>query len=147
MAASYRNNTTKARLPIKRAPTLLLLLLTLTACICQHPASGQGAKERQEPSLQRESEKPPVAGGFTDIALDEPMVLEAHAFLREELKNIRPDILLGAVKQAARQIVAGTNIRLVCSYRIPPSRRGQELVATIYFDLKGNSTLRSIDFP
>lgn len=141
----WRYNSMEERQPLQRRATLLLLLLLLSACICQQPASGLGAQERQKPSLQRETEEPTIAGGFTEITLDEPAVLEAHAFLMEELQKTHPDILLGTVTQAARQIVAGTNIRLVCEYRVPPSQTDHELTTTVYFDLKGKLSLRSID--
>jgi hypothetical protein len=146
MAATDQKKPANVRDPLIRAPALLLLMLILSACICQQPAWGKGAGEKQEPTYRRESRREPLPGGFIEIPVNEEQALEAFAFLGGELEKTHPDILLGAVKQAARQIVAGTNIRLVCAYRLPSDPAAHELYATVYFDLKGGRSLRSIAF-
>jgi hypothetical protein len=93
--------------------------------------------------VQRRSEEP-EGGAYTEISVSDPIVLEAHAFLREELRRSHPDIELGQIEKAERQVVAGQKIRLVCTYRVPPGRAVRELTATVYFDLAGNRSLRSL---
>ena len=131
---------------LKRVSTMLIVLLVLGSCICQQPAWGRGGREKQEPTYRRETRRESLPGGFTEIPIHDAAALEAYAFLREELEKTHPDVLLGAVQQAARQIVAGTNIRLVCAYRLAPNPAEHKLTATVYFDLGGKRSLRSIAF-
>ena len=138
-----RGGTVKNRRFWRSAAGMALVLPLLSACLCQKPASGQEAS-RPPTEPRKETVEQPVAGGFQAISLDEDQVAQAYAYLSEELPRRYPAIQLGEVKQAARQIVAGSNIRLVCRYQLPPGTGDRELTAVVYFDLKGARSLRSL---
>ena len=53
---------------------------------------------------------PPLVGGYRAAALDAPLVLEAKAFIQQHFALLRLD----RIHEAATQVVAGTNVKLVC---------------------------------
>ncbi len=86
-----------------------------------------------------------IVGAYTAISRDDDAALEACAFLREELASSHPEIVLGGIKRASRQVVAGYNVRLQCGYRTAPDTSTRStLVAIIYFDLEGGRHLTSL---
>jgi hypothetical protein len=103
------------------AVAVFVLLLTLAGCLTQ-----------------------PIVGAYTVISRDDDAALEACAFLREELASSHPEIVLGGIKRASRQVVAGYNVRLQCRYRTALDTSTRTLVAIIYFDLEGERRLTSL---
>lgn len=87
----------------------------------------------------------PIAGAYAPIARDDETALAAHAFLREELAKSRPEIALGKIRHAYRQVVAGYNIRLECAYRAAGHAGTRVLTAVIYFDLQGGRQLTRLE--
>jgi len=53
---------------------------------------------------------PQLVGGYRASALDAPLVLQAKAFIQSHFALLR----LERVQEAATQVVAGTNVKLVC---------------------------------
>jgi hypothetical protein len=53
---------------------------------------------------------PRLVGGYQAAALDAPLVLQARAFIQKHLALLR----LEEVQEAYTQVVAGTNVKLVC---------------------------------
>jgi len=51
-----------------------------------------------------------LMGGYRPVPLDAPPVLEARAFVQTHFARLR----LGEVRKAGTQVVAGTNVKLVC---------------------------------
>jgi hypothetical protein len=86
----------------------------------------------------------PIAGAYARIAKDDEKALAAHTFLREELVKSRPEIVLGQIRVAYRQVVAGYNIRLKCEYRTASDARTRLLTAVVYFDLQGGRKLTQL---
>lgn len=85
-----------------------------------------------------------IVGAYTAISRDDDAALEACAFLRDQLASSHPEIVLGGIKRASRQVVAGYNVRLQCGYRTAPDTSTRTLVAVIYFDLEGGRHLTSL---
>jgi hypothetical protein len=54
--------------------------------------------------------EPRLVGGYQAAALDAPLVLEAQAFIQKHFAFLR----LEAIQEAYTQVVAGTNVKLVC---------------------------------
>ena len=80
-------------------------------------------------------QREPVAGGYSEVAADDPGVLEAARFAvkAEGQRNRRPISLL-AVRRAEQQVVAGLNYRLNLSVRFGSETR--EASAVVYRNLK-----------
>lgn len=55
-------------------------------------------------------ERPRHVGGYHAAALDAPLVLQARTFIQKQLALLR----LEEVQEAYTQVVAGTNVKLVC---------------------------------
>jgi len=110
----------------KRRGTIVLsaaaLLLALAGCLTQ-----------------------PIAGAYEPITRDDETALAAQTFLREELAKSRPEIVLGEIRHAYRQVVAGHNIRLECAYRVTGRAGTRRLTAVIYFDLQGGRQLTRLE--
>ena len=53
---------------------------------------------------------PQVVGGYRNAPLDAPLVFEAKAFIQKHFALLR----LERIQEAATQVVAGTNVKLVC---------------------------------
>ncbi|WP_306599924.1 hypothetical protein [Geothrix sp. 21YS21S-2] len=51
-----------------------------------------------------------LMGGYRPAPLDAPPVLEARTFVQTHFARLR----LGEVRKAGTQVVAGTNVKLVC---------------------------------
>ncbi len=86
----------------------------------------------------------PIAGAYARIARDDEEALAAYTFLREELTISRPEIMLGNIRVAYRQVVAGYNIRLKCEYRTTSDARTRLLTVVVYFDLQGGRKLTQL---
>jgi hypothetical protein len=86
----------------------------------------------------------PMVGAYAAISKDDEAALAAHAFLRAELAKSHPEIVLGKIRRASRQVVAGYNVRLQCAYRAVAGTGTRVLVAVVYFDLEGARHLTSL---
>ncbi len=53
---------------------------------------------------------PRRVGGYQAAALDAPLVVQARAFIQKHLAILR----LEEIQEASTQVVAGTNVKLVC---------------------------------
>lgn len=69
--------------------------------------------------------------------------MKARAFLGEELAAKHPELKLGAVKSAWSQVVAGTNVRLLCAYE--DQGKAKTLRAVVYIDLSQRASLSSLE--
>jgi len=78
---------------------------------------------------------PPLAGGYSLTPLTSDTVVAAYDFLAAKLAAEYPDIVISVVNFAFSQVVAGTNIKLVCTYSTSGNPNNQYLSAVIYFDL------------
>ena len=56
------------------------------------------------------TEMPQMVGGYQASKVDAPVILEAKAFVQKHLAILK----IESVKEAKIQIVAGTNIKLIC---------------------------------
>ena len=67
-----------------------------------------GAAAKATPAAQ--TDPGPVVGGYRSLDLESPSALEARAAIQKYFVSLR----LGAIQEAYLQVVAGTNIKLVC---------------------------------
>jgi hypothetical protein len=83
-----------------------------------------------------------IVGGFTKIPADSPVAQKAFNFLKQEIAKKEPAIMVGVVKTAESQVVAGNKIRLTCEYADDREKgRVRLLMATVYVDLNETMTL------
>ena len=78
-----------------------------------------------------------MPGGYGRIPVSIEHALIAYHFLADDLATTEPEITLGVLKLAFSQVVAGFNVRLVCSYYSSATKKDHFLTAVIYFNLEG----------
>ncbi len=87
-----------------------------------------------------------IPGGWKKISVNSLTVLKAYEFLKTNLHKKNPQIKLLKVIQAKRQIVAGSNVGLTCSYQKGTKATKQILYAKIYKNLLGKYKLVKLDY-
>jgi len=75
---------------------------------------------------------PTMCGSYTPVNLNDPLVVSALDFLKQNF----PALKIQQVKSAGQQVVAGMNVKLVCLMDFPGNSLMWEL--TVYQDLNGN---------
>lgn len=110
--------------------SLLTAFTTAALCVVVLTSVAAGAARQN----------PPVAGGYTEAAADDPGVLRAARFaVREEGRRQGRAVSLLAVRRAEKQVVAGLNYRLRLS--VGYGGRTREVSALVYQNLKGAYSL------
>ena len=78
------------------------------------------------------SKNDPMPGGYSQVSTSDKIVTDAVSFLNENF----PAIKIDSVKKAYQQVVAGMNVKLVCSVKCCEKKETWDIV--VYRDLKGN---------
>ncbi len=79
------------------------MLRNILVCVIGLALNAQASQKLDGPPPQK-------VGGYQAAKVDEPIIVEAKAFVQKHLAILRTE----SIKEASIQIVAGTNIRLVC---------------------------------
>ncbi|MFC1669703.1 hypothetical protein ACFL20_04870 [Spirochaetota bacterium] len=87
-----------------------------------------------------------ITGGFSGIGIDSKASIDAFNFLKEELLKKQPGIILLQILKAEEQVVAGSNIGLICQYKKPKDKQVSILYAKIYVDLQDKYELDQLEF-
>jgi hypothetical protein len=85
----------------------LLLFALLCPLLSAQPAPLQAVPAAPGEPIPRG----PILGGYAPTNLDAPLVREAQSFIQSHLAVM----VLGEVSEAYTQVVAGLNVKLVCS--------------------------------
>jgi hypothetical protein len=102
-------------------------------------SDGNGSKEENGP-LPLEK-----GGGLEEIAADSTEAREAFLFLKEELRQTNPEIVLLEIVQAFHQVAAGYNTVLICTYKKKVQSVERRLFARVYTNLKNEKQLTQIE--
>lgn len=88
---------------------------------------------------------PIITGGWTKIDINSIDTLNAFSFLKDEMKKSHNSIKLLKVTHAKKQIVAGTNYMLTCTYQKGTEGNTRKLDAKINRSLSGKYSLLKMD--
>jgi hypothetical protein len=90
----------------------------------------------------RAPQQEPMAGGYRDIAKDDPEALAAARFaIKEQSRKLHTRISLVSIQRAEVQVVAGLNYRLCMKVKV--RRKTQSATAVVYKNLKQKYSLTS----
>lgn len=84
-----------------------------------------------------------LLGGENNIPVDSIEAQLAYDFLKTYLAKNQPGITLQLIQNASKQIVAGSNITLICQY-LDEEGKNKLLYAKIYISLQNEMTLSDL---
>ncbi len=119
---------------------LATLIVALASCAGQQETQDGNQKPPTAPSNEREQM---IAGGYSDIETDHPMVTGAIQFLTEHVGPLFPNHRITGIIKAEIQVVAGYNIHLVLSFASPDQTGTLE--AVVFTNLEGGRRLLKLE--
>jgi len=128
----------------------LLLFLSFAVISCttkKENAQGDGSVSEQE---QEQAEVPQqevmITGGYSSVDVHSDKVSAAYQALLAYLEASMPAMKVSEPAEAYSQVVAGTNIRIVCPYSDQGSGKKGTVTAVVYFDLQDNIQVTDTQF-